>query len=127
MPVPDISWCRKGGARGYVTMRPMSWDLLWKGSPYSLLVNPGREFESSVPKRLHWLWSPDDPFYLRAALFHDVALENGARVFEADMLWATVAITDDAPLWRTIIAYVLMILRRIWHWARRTIILGTDT
>lgn len=114
---PDTSWCQKGGARGYVTTRRITWHLLWKGSPFAFLVEPGREFESSVPRRLQWAWSPDDPFYLRAALFHDTALESGARVFEADMLWATVALSDGAPVWRTAIAYSLMLARRVWHWA----------
>lgn len=114
--MPDTSWCKQGGSRGYVTTQAMCWDLLWKGSPHTLTVDPGREFESSVPRRLHWLWSPDDPLYLRAALFHDVALERGARVFEADMLWATVAVSDGAPIWRTAIAYCLMLCRRSWHW-----------
>lgn len=114
--MPDTSWCRAGGSRGYVTTRVMSWDCLWKGSDMTLTVVPGREFESSVPKRFRWLWSPDDPLYLRAALFHDVALENGARVFEADMLWATVAITDKAPIWRTLVAYGGMLSRRIGQW-----------
>lgn len=117
--MPDVSWCIKGGARGYVTTRAMSWDLLWKGSGKTLSVAPGREFESSVPKGLRWFWSPDDPCYLRAALFHDVALESGARAFEADMLWATVAITDEAPIWRTALAYSAMLGRRIWLWFQR--------
>lgn len=114
--MPDTSWCIKGSSRGYVTTRTMSWDLLWKGSPHTLRVFAGREFESSVPKRLQWLWSPDDPHYLRAALFHDVALESGARVFEADMLWAAVAISDGAPIWRTTLAYIAMMGRRSGHW-----------
>jgi len=116
---PDTSWCEKGGTRGYFTVRPMTWDLLWKGSPYKLTAEPGREFESSVPERLTWLWSPDDPFYLEAALWHDIALESGARVFEADMLWATVALSRGASIWRTVAAYTAMLGRRIWQWLSR--------
>nr|WP_255596821.1 DUF1353 domain-containing protein [Cognatishimia sp. MH4019] len=94
----------------------MRWDLLWKGSPHTVVVESGREFESSVPRLARWVWSPDDPFYLRAALFHDVAIESGARHFEADMLWATIAISDGAPILRTAMAYLGMLVRRSWLW-----------
>ncbi|MGH1579085.1 DUF1353 domain-containing protein [Planktotalea sp.] len=114
--MPDVSWCCKGGARGYVTVRTVYWSLMWKGSPFLLTILPGREFESSVPCVLQWLWSPDDPFYLKAALIHDVLLESGSRTFEADGQWRAAAISEKAPPFKTGIAYAGMILRRYWQW-----------
>lgn len=109
---PDISWCHKGGTRGYVTTRPVSWNLMWKGSPYVLDIPPGQEFESSVPRCLQWLWSPDDPYFLKAALIHDVLLESGARGFEADSQWRAAALSEKAPTIRTGFAYLGMLIRR---------------
>lgn len=114
---PDVSWCRKGGARGYVTTQTVFWNLMWKGSPYVLDIPPGREFESSVPRSLQWLWSPDDPFFLKAALIHDVLLESGARGFEADSQWRAAALSQKAPAVRTGFAYFGMLIRRFGQWA----------
>ncbi len=116
---PDVSWCRKGGARGYVSTKTVTWHLMWKGSPYILTIPPGREFESSVPRSLQWLWSCDDPYFLKAALIHDVLLENGARGFEADSQWRAAALSEQAPAIRTGVAYFGMINRRFWQWIWR--------
>ena len=114
---PDTTWCRKGGARGYVTTQTVSWNLMWKGSPHIETVLPGREFESSVPRSLQWLWSPDDPYFLKAALIHDVLLEQGARGFEADSQWRAVALSEKALAVRTGFAYFGMLIRRFGQWA----------
>jgi len=110
---PDISWCAKGGSRGYVTTRAVSWNLMWKDSPFILTIQPGREFESSVPRLLKWVWSPDDPHYLKAALIHDVLLESGSRPFEADSQWRAAALSENAPPLRTGVAFTGMLLRRL--------------
>jgi hypothetical protein len=109
----DTSWCIKGGSRGYVTTRTVTWHLMWKTSPFVLTIPPGREFESSVPRVLQWIWSPDDPYYLKAALIHDTLLENGSRAFEADAQWRAAALSDHAPPLRTTIAFVAMWTRRL--------------
>ena len=90
---------------------------MWKGSPFILEIPKGREFESSVPRALQWLWSPDDPFYLKAALIHDVLLESGSRTFEADSQWRAAALSEKAPPFKTGIAYAGMIFRRYFQWA----------
>ena len=125
--MPDVSWCEKGGARGYVATRPMAWDLLWKGSPHTLRVPTGREFEISSPtirwrgralrwfQPCHWIVHPDDERFLKPSLFHDVALEHGARYLEADMLWLTIALSNGAPRWRACLAYAGMV---VLHWGK---------
>lgn len=118
--MPDTSWCRKGGSRGYVTTREVTWNLMWKNSPHIHRIPPGREFESSVPRLLRCLWSLDDPFYLKAALVHDTLLEAGARPFEADSQWRAAALSVGAPAFRTGIAFAAMILRRFGQWATGT-------
>ncbi|PIE13834.1 MAG: hypothetical protein CSA70_03715 [Rhodobacterales bacterium] len=117
--MPDVSWCEKGGARGYVTTRAVFWSLMWKGSPYVLEIPPGREFESSVPRALRWVWSPDDPQYLKAALIHDTLLESGSRWIEADSQWFAAALSEDAPRVKTALAWSAMILRRLFLWCLR--------
>ena len=87
-----------------------------KESPYVLDIPPGREFESSVPRSLQWLWSPDDPYFLKAALLHDVLLESGARDFEADSQWRAAAFGEKAPAVRTGFAYLGMLIRRFGQW-----------
>ena len=110
------AWCIKGGARGYVTTRVVTWNLMWKSSPFILTIPAGREFESSVPRSLQWLWSPDDPFYLKAALIHDVLLESGSRPFEADSQWRAAALSEKAPAFRTGVAFAGMTFRRYAQW-----------
>ena len=83
--MPDTSWCRKGGSRGYVTTRPVVWPIGRKGSYWLHDIPAGTEFESSVPAFLHWVFSPDDPYFLKSALIHDTLLEAGCRF----VLWAT--------------------------------------
>lgn len=114
--VPDTSWCIKGGARGYTTTRTVTWNLMWKGSPFILTIEPGRSFESSVPRSLQWFWSPDDPYYLKAALIHDVLLESGSRWIEADSQWFAAALSEHAPPIKTALAWSGMILRRLIQW-----------
>lgn len=116
MAVPDTSWCAKRGSRDYVTVSEVRWHLMWKGSPYVLAIPAGREFESSVPRILQWLWSPDDPYYLKAALIHDVLLESGSRTFEADSQWRAAALSEKAPAFRTGVAFAGMIIRRFAQW-----------
>ncbi len=114
--MPDTSWCKKGGSRGYVTTRPVHWNLMWKGSPFVLKIPAGREFESSVPRTLQWLWSPDDPHYLKAAVIHDVLLESGSRWVEADSQWFAAALSEQAPRLKTAIAWSCMVFRRTALW-----------
>ena len=108
----DNSWCKKGGSRGYVTVKEVTWSIGIKNGPYVLTIAPGREFESSVPKFLQWLWSPDDPYFLKSALIHDHLLEEGWRRQSADAQWYEVALSNHAPVWKTRIAYIGMVLRR---------------
>lgn len=112
--MPD--WCKQGGSRGYVTTQPVNWDIMYKGSPWPMEIPEGREFESSVPRALQCFWSPDDPFFLKAALIHDVLLESGSRPFEADSQWRAVALSEKAPPFKAGIAYAGMILRRYIQW-----------
>ncbi|MGR3435278.1 MAG: DUF1353 domain-containing protein [Shimia sp.] len=90
---------------------------MYKGSPFVLTIPVGREFESSVPRALQWLWSPDDPYYLKAALIHDHLLEQGSRYIEADSQWFAAALSVGAPPVRTAIAYALMLARRALRWS----------
>ena len=116
---PDISWCRKGGSRGYVTTRNLDWWIGKKDSGWLLTVPAGREFESSVPRVLHWVFSPDDPFFLKAAAIHDMLLEEGYRTAFADSQWFEAALSVHAPKVRTRLAYSAMRARRFWKWVFR--------
>lgn len=108
----DVSWCKKGGSRGYTTVSEITWSIGIKNGPYVITIPEGREFESSVPFILRPLWSPDDPYFLKAALVHDHLLESGWRRQSADAQWYEVALSVHAPLWKTRIAYMGMVIRR---------------
>ena len=115
--LPDVSWCRKGGARGYVTTQPIEWWIGKKESGWKLTVPVGREFESSVPRFLTWVFSPDDPFFLKSAAIHDTLLEEGFRQAFADSQWFEAALSEHAPGLRTWVAYSAMRARRFLLWA----------
>lgn len=113
---PDISWCEKGGSRGWITVKPMTWDIGKKRSGWSMTIPPGREFESSVPPGLTWLFDPNDPFFLKSALIHDWLLEEGYRRAFADSQWFEAALSVHARPLRTWLAYMGMRGRRFWRW-----------
>ncbi|MBK5933697.1 uncharacterized protein DUF1353 [Rhodovulum imhoffii] len=115
--LPDVSWCRKGGARGYVTTQPIEWWIGKKESGWKLTVPVDREFESSVPRWLTWVFSPDDPFFLKSAAIHDTLLEEGFRQAFADSQWFEAALSEHAPGLRTWVAYSAMRARRFLLWA----------
>jgi hypothetical protein len=113
---PDITWCKPGEKRDYVVVRDLHWFIGKKQSGWTLTVPEGREFESSVPRWLSWLFSPDDPYYLKSAAIHDMLLEEGFRKAFADSQWFEAALSVRAPPLRTWGAYRAMRLRRFVHW-----------
>ncbi|MCW8843340.1 MAG: DUF1353 domain-containing protein [Rhodobacteraceae bacterium] len=114
---PDTSWCRKGGSRGYVTTCEITWAIGKKESGWVLCIPVGREFESSVPRSMRWLWSPEDPFFLKSAVIHDLLLEEGFRPAFADSQWFEAALSVHAPELRTWLAYGFMRSRRFLFWS----------
>jgi len=82
-------------------------------------VPGGWEFESSVPWFLHWVFSPDDPFFLKSAAIHDYLLEKGFRQAFADSQWFEAALSEHAPPLRTWLGYSFMRARRFWRWVFR--------
>jgi hypothetical protein len=115
--MPDGSWCIKGGARGYVTTRPLEWWIGKERSMWLLTVPSGREFESSVPRGLRWLFPPDDPHFLLSACIHDTLLEHGFRQAFADSQWFEAAMSEHAPPLRVWLAYSAIRTRRFALWA----------
>lgn len=87
MAALNTSWCVEGGSRGY------------------------------VPRIFWWLFSPDDPFFLKSACIHDMLLEEGYRVAFADSQWFEAALSEHAPALRLRLAYSAMRTRRFWQWA----------
>jgi len=84
-----------------------------KGAAHPLIIPHGFEFESSVPRGLRWVLSPDDPRFLKAAAVHDWLLENGYQTDFADSQWRDAARSDHAPRWKRAGAFFLMRLRRL--------------
>ena len=103
---------KKGGSRGYINTQEVSWSIGIKDGPFVIKIPVGREFESSVPAFLQWFWSPDDPLFLKAALIHDHLLESGWRRQSADAQWYEVALSSHAPMWKTRLGYLGMVLKR---------------
>ena len=120
----------KGGSRGYVSVKDVSWEIGKKKSGWVLTVPAGREFESSVPtlsykntwlqkllgwfQPFHWVLSPDDPRFLKAALIHDVLLESGYTKHFSDSQWLEVNKSQHTPKWNTRLAYLGMVVRRLF-------------
>lgn len=87
-----------GKRRRYATATGVDWDIGKKNSGWVLLIEPGREFESSVPSWVpRWVLDQDDPRLLLAALIHDVLLESGHRAFFAAGEWYDAALKGGYP------------------------------
>ena len=69
-------WAERLGA-GYITTKPLAWELGRVGSGLWLRVPVATRFDVSVPRGLRWLFSPHDPRYLKSAALHDYALSLG--------------------------------------------------
>jgi len=69
-------WADRLGA-GYITTKPLGWEVGRKGSGLWLVVPPHYPFDVSVPRALRWLFSPHNPRFLKAAALHDFALVDG--------------------------------------------------
>lgn len=115
MQRPD--WCVPGQKRAYRTTQPVVWRIGHPQSNWLLEVPLGFEFESSVPKALRLIWSPDDPQYLLSAAVHDFLLETGHRKDFADSQWFEAALSVGAPRIKTEIARTGMRFRRFGQWA----------
>ena len=113
---PDTSWCRRGGSRGYVVVKPIVWHLGKKNSGFAITIPVGREFESSVPKLLRRIWSAHDPFFLKAAAIHDYLLEEGFFPDTADSEWLQAGLSENSPRLKTEVARTGMRMRRLFHW-----------
>lgn len=111
-----LDWCIKGGSRGYITTQRIDWDIGLPNSGWTMTIEAGREFESSVPRWLWWAWSPDDPRFLKSALVHDALLERGYKPAFADSQWIEAALSEHAPEWKTKAGYIFMVIRRMIKW-----------
>lgn len=105
-------WCKKGGSRGYVTTLCVDWPIGCKESRHIEVIPDGFEFESSVPRILRWLWSPDDPTFLLSACVHDWLLEAGYDRDFCDSQWLAAARKSQANRFRAKTARLVMMLRR---------------
>lgn len=118
----NINWAKRGETRDYITTKRLEWEIGKKHSGWVLIIPEGKEFESSVPKWLHKIWSPDDLHYLKAAVIHDTLLELGFRKAFADSQWFEAALSENAPKIKTAIAYSLIRLRRYFLYFSRKIL-----
>ena len=117
----DLSWCRKGGSRGYVVIRPIHWRIGGKKSAHMEVIPAGFEFESSVPQGLKWFLSPDDPLFLLSAAVHDWFLEHELQYDYdfCDSQWLAAARKSKAPRRKAGTVRLLMMLRRCFMGDRR--------
>ena len=102
---------RKGGSRGYVVVRPVTWHIGKKNSGWIFTVEAGREFESSVPWFARWLLSQDDPYFLKAAAIHDKLIEEGYRRPFCDAEWLDAARSVKAPKLKREAGHIAMRMR----------------
>lgn len=109
-------WYENGGRRGYISVRDLDWCIGRKDSGWILTIPAGTEFESSVPAVLKWVFPPDDPRFLKSALIHDYLIESGYRRAFADSQWFEAALSVQAPVLRTWVAYSGMRFRRFVQW-----------
>lgn len=88
----------RGTERRWKSVPRIDWYIGKKFSGWVLTIEPGREFESSVPWWCpRWVVDKDDPRLLLAALVHDVLLESGHRAFFAAGEWYDAAKSADYP------------------------------
>lgn len=103
-----FSYERRGDK--YYLTSDLKWEVGKKHSGLTITIEESFEFESSVPKWLRWLWSPDDPYFLKAAAIHDWLLENGYRPAFAAGEWHDAAKSVHAPKIRRLFGFMAVAL-----------------
>jgi hypothetical protein len=61
----------------YRLLKPLVWDIGFKGNPNKETVPTGYEFDVSIPWILSWLFNRHNPRYFKAAALHDYMLDIG--------------------------------------------------
>mgnify|MGYP000589673145 CR=1 FL=1 len=97
----------RGTTRRWRSTQRIVWEIGRQGSGRTIIIPPGREFESSVPKLFRWFISPDDPRFLLAALVHDHMLEAGIYGRpQAAAEWYDGALAGGAPRGKAKLAFI---------------------
>lgn len=104
----NCQWTKVGD--NYKLTQDLTWEVGKKNSGLLTIIPKGFSFESSVPKPLWWLWSPDDPYFLKAAAIHDWLLENGYRPAFAAGEWYDAAKSVHAPRLRRLFGFMAVAL-----------------
>ena len=112
MEFPD--GIERGGSRGLITTKMIAWPIGKKGSTHVENIPEGFEFESSVPRWLHWAQSPFDPKFVLSACVHDWLLESGYDKDFSDSQWFAAARKSQAPTAQAKAVRFAMMLRRFW-------------
>lgn len=97
MKPSGLNWVEAAGADQYRVTRPTSWEVGKKGSGLFVQVPAGFQFESSIPRLLHWLVSPHDERLLWSAAIHDWLLENGYGAIFSAGEWYSGALKYRVP------------------------------
>ena len=98
----------------YTVELPFVWELGYEGSGLAIEVPKGFVFDVSIPWALRWLFSPDDPRFLKAAALHDRLLELGwNRVSAAGPFHAALKADGVGSAWR--LAMLLGVI--LWRWS----------
>ena len=100
------AWQRRG--ERWELSQPLEWEIGREGSEWLLVIPPGFTFDSSVPRWLRWLVSPDHEPWLLAAAVHDYLLQSGFDKAFAAGEWYRAAKTkqsSDSKAWLVLPAY----------------------
>lgn len=96
-----------GISRRWRNAEAITWHIGRAQSGRVIVIPPGREFESSVPRWARFILSPDDPRFLLAALIHDVMLEDGIYgPTQAAAEWHDAALAGGAPRRLAALAFI---------------------
>ena len=109
----DFSAWAKTSENKYTMFEPLEWEIGLKGSGWLLIIPEGFLFDSSVPKWLRWLVSPDHQPWLLAAAIHDYLLVQGHDKAFAAGEWyraARAMAKTDTKRWLVLPAYYGVVL-----------------
>lgn len=73
----DERYKRIGNTADYVTLKPIIWDIGFKGNINKETVYEGFSFDVSIPWYARWIFNRHNPKYFKAAALHDYMLKLG--------------------------------------------------
>lgn len=109
------AFVRLDNTKFYTLTDDVTWELLYKGSPFVVTIPKGFTFDFSSPAFLDWLINPHNRVLLGAAALHDYLLKIGADRSAAAAAFRRALTARGTAHWKAVPMSI-----SVWLWTTLT-------